>query len=562
MKRLKKDKKFYSDIAPDEIFLDAANLPKFNTNQFEGRIEKPIHTRTIILLSIFFIFVGCLFAYRIGYLQISEGGLFLKRSENNRLHHEIVFAERGVITDRNNVPLASNIPQDEKSDFPKRKYIDLGGFATLLGYVKYPSKDTSGFYYKEDYVGFGGIEKYYDDLLKGVNGKKLTETDAMGNITSTSVLEPPEHGEPLTLTIDSGVQSELYKTISKLAQDSGFSGGAGAIMDVHTGEVLAITSYPEYNSNVMTDGKDVNTIQGYFTNKNNPFIERAIDGLYTPGSIVKPYMATAALEENVISPDKQILSTGEISIPNPYNPKEKTIFKDWKVNGWLDMRHAISMSCDVYFYEVGGGYGDQKGLGISNIDKYMRIFGFGQPIPDSFFASKSGTIPTPEWKAKNFPNDPTWRIGDTYHSSIGQYGFQVTPMQALRAVSSIANNGSLVTPIILKGASAKNPPQELPIDKSHLQIVREGMRLSASEGVAKGLNMDAIHVAAKTGTAELGVKKDFVNSWVTGFFPYENPKYAFVVLMEHGPVTNTLGGVYVMRQVFEWMYANTPEYVK
>ena len=558
----KSKKRLYGDIAPDEIFLDAANLPNFDRNQFEGRIEKPIGKRSIFILSLFFLLMGFLYMYRIGYLQIAQGGEFLKRSENNRLHHEIVFAERGVISDRNGVPLASNIPQDDSSDFPKRTYIDQGGFAILLGYVKYPSKDKTGFYYKEDYNGYGGIEKFYNDLLKGKNGKKLTETDALGKITSTSVMEPPENGEAISLTVDSRVQSKLYDIIAKLSQDSGFTGGAGALMDVNTGEVLAVTSYPEYNSNVMTDGQDATTIGAYFTDKRNPFIERAIDGLYTPGSIVKPFMSVAALEENVISPDKQILSTGSISIPNPYNPKEKTVFKDWKANGWVDMRHAIASSCDVYFYEVGGGFQDQKGLGISNIDKYMRLFGFGQPLPDSFFSSKSGTIPTPEWKAKTFPSDPDWRIGDTYHSSIGQYGFLVTPMQALRAVASIANNGKLLTPIIIKGASATTPPQEVPVDKSHIQIVREGMRLGVTEGVAKGLSMDALHVAAKTGTAELGAKKDFVNSWVTGFFPYENPKYAFVVMMEHGSVHNTVGGVFVMRQLLEWMYANTPEYVK
>ncbi len=558
----KRKKRLYSDIAPDEIFLDAANLPEFNQDQFEGRIEKPICSRTIFILGMSFLIIGVLYVYRIGYLQIAQGKEFLQRSENNRLHHEIVFAERGVITDRNGVLLASNIPQDETSDFPKRSYIKDGGFSLLLGYVKYPSKDKTGFYYKENYDGYGGIEKYYNNLLKGINGKKLTETDALGKITSTSVLEPPKHGQELKLTIDSKVQGKMYEIIRKLAIDSGFDGGAGAIMDIHTGEILAVTSYPEYDSNIMTDGQDAKTIGAYFKDKRNPFIERAIDGLYTPGSIVKPFMSIAALEENIISPNKQILSTGSISIPNPYNPKEKTVFKDWKANGWVDMRHAISSSCDVYFYAVGGGYQDQKGLGIANIDKYMRLFGFGEPLPDSFFSSKAGTIPTPEWKAKTFPTDSVWRLGDTYHSSIGQYGFQVTPMQALRAVTSIANNGTLLSPVILKDSVADSKPQTVPVDKSHIQIVREGMRLSVTEGVAKGLNMEALHVAAKTGTAELGVRKDFVNSWVTGFFPYENPKYAFVVMMERGSVHNTVGGVFVMRTLLEWMYANTPEYVK
>jgi penicillin-binding protein 2 len=135
-------------------------------------------------------------------------------------------------------------------------------------------------------------------------------------------------------------------------------------------------------------------------------------------------------------------------------------------------------------------------------------------------------------------------------------------MQSLRAVASLANNGKLLSPVILKDEIAKSQPQDVPVKKESLQIAREGMRLSVTEGAAKGLNMEALHVAAKTGTAELGVKKDFVNSWVTGYFPYENPKYAFVVMMERGSVKNTVGGVFVMRTLLEWMYANTPEYVR
>lgn len=170
-------------------------------------------------------------------------------------------------------------------------------------------------------------------------------------------------------------------------------------------------------------------------------------------------------------------------------------------------------------------------------------------------------IPTPEWKEKNFPGDP-WRIGNTYHASIGQYGFLVTPLQALRATAAIANNGTLPTPTILVGASPTTHSEELPFRKEHLQIAREGMRLAVTEGTAKGLNIPEIPIAAKTGTAELGLTKAYVNSWVVGFFPYEKPRYAFVVLMEKGDVHNTLGGVYVMRQMFEWMYAYARDYVE
>ncbi len=170
-------------------------------------------------------------------------------------------------------------------------------------------------------------------------------------------------------------------------------------------------------------------------------------------------------------------------------------------------------------------------------------------------------MPTPEWKADKFDGEP-WRLGDTYNTVIGQYGFQVTPLQLLRAVAAIAAGGQLVTPTVV-AADSEQPPKLLPIkdiSPASIQIVKEGMRLSVTEGTAKGLDTGAVAIAAKTGTAELGATKQLVNSWVTGFFPYEQPRYAFVVLMERGDHTNLVGATYVMRQVVDWMAATVPEY--
>jgi penicillin-binding protein 2 len=152
-------------------------------------------------------------------------------------------------------------------------------------------------------------------------------------------------------------------------------------------------------------------------------------------------------------------------------------------------------------------------------------------------------------------------VGDTYNTSIGQYGMQITPIQAAVATASLANGGHLVTPSILftatstvaLGEKVKGSPE-------NFQIVREGMRQAVLGGTAAGLNMGAVEIAGKTGTAELGARKQFVNSWVIGFFPYENPKYAFATVMERGPVKNLTGATYVMRQLFDWMAINTPEY--
>ena len=555
-------KKRFKDIDPDEIFIDSKNLPNFDVDQFEGRIEKPISFRTLILFGVFCVLLFITFLSRSFYLQVSKGEEYYNRSENNRLRNTTVFSQRGVIFDRNNVPLATNIPNEGNPEYALRKYIDLDGFANLLGYIKYPSKDKYGFYYNEDFVGKAGVEKDYNSELSGENGLRVVETNALGEIQSESVLRPPKDGKDIKLSIDSAVQNELFKAIKDVAENVGFVGGTGVIMNVNTGEVLAITSYPEYNSQILTDGEDSSKISKYLNDKRTPFLNRAIDGLYTPGSTVKPFMSIGILAEKIIDPDKSILTEGFISVPNPYDVDNPTIFKDWKNHGYVDMRKALAVSSDAYFYITGGGYNDQKGLGIDLIDKYMSMFSFGQNISlEGFFSGPSGVIPSPLWKEENFAGDP-WRIGNTYHTSIGQYGFQVTPMQLVRAVASLANGGTLLDPSII---SLENGEQasgvNLNLNKQDLRVVREGMRMAVTEGMTQSINFPDLKVAAKTGTAELGTSKQYVNSLVTGFFPYENPEYAFVVIMEKGRVENPYGATGVIKTVLEWLQVYGSEYL-
>jgi penicillin-binding protein 2 len=548
------------DIDPDEIFLDSQNLPNFDVNQFEGRMEKSIPKKTFIVFGLVCCLIFVLFFFKSFAMQVLDGSMYLEKSQNNALKDTLLFAERGIIYDRNNVALAWNVAASSSSEFSLRKYLDLPGLSQVVGYVKYPQKDSSGFYYSDTLSGKDGVEQFYDNTLSGQNGLRIVEVDAKGAIQSQSVVQPPVNGKNITLSIDSTLNNFMYTTIKDLANRVGFTGGAGVIMNIHTGEIVAMVSYPEYDSQILTDGTNTKAIQNFLTDQSNPFLNRAIDGLYTPGSIIKPFEAVAALTEKVIDPNTKILSTGSISIPNPYDPSHPSIFHDWKPQGWVDMRHAIAVSSDVYFYEVGGGYQNQPGLGIANIDKYMNLFGFGENLPNGFFKGNAGTIPSPAWKAENF-NGEAWNIGDTYHTAIGQYGFQVSPIQEVRAVASLANGGKLMDPSILLGG---NPDDfiSLNLDPSYLQIAREGMRLSVQEGVSIGLKNDYLDLGSKTGTAQLGTHNQFLNSWVSGFFPYDNPNYAFAVVMEQGPATNDIGGLYVMRQVFDWMHANNSSYIK
>jgi penicillin-binding protein 2 len=444
---------------------------------------------------------------------------------------------------------------------PTREYLS-SGLSHVLGYVSYPTQDKSGNFWQSEFIGKDGLEKKYNDLLKGENGSKMVEIDAKGTVHSENMVNMPKQGKDLVTTVDARITSQLYTLIKNLAESNRFSGGAGIIMDVTNGEILVSTSYPEYNSEILSTGKDKIIINNYLNDKRKVFMDRTISGLYTPGSIIKPILALGALNENIIDPAKKILSTGSISIPNPYFPDQKTVFKDWRVNGWTDMGEAIAVSSDIYFYTIGGGYGGQKGLGILNIEKYAKLFGIGEKTNVDLPDEKSGNIPNPEWKLKNFKGDP-WRIGDTYHTAIGQYGFQVTPMEMARVVGSLANHGKLVSPHFIMGDTEKEQAVTLiDIKKEHFDIVQNGMRQAVTYGTAKALNVPYVEVAAKTGTAQLGVAKNKVNSWVVGFFPYENPKYAFTIMMEAGPSTNSVGASSIMRGLLDWMSIYTPEYFK
>lgn len=556
-----RSKKQYKDIDPDEIFIDSQNLPEFDIHQFEGRIEQPISKRSISLLALIFVCVGCLFSYKLWALQVTEAQSYALKSENNRLADSIVFANRGVIFDRNDVPLVWNDLNETNGDFARRVYATSTGLSTVLGYVKYPTKDTAGFYYQTTYVPKDGIEKLYNSVLSGINGYKLTETDALGKETSLRVLEPAQDGGNLHLSIDAGVQKSMHDAMLSYALKAGYQGGGGVIMDVHSGEIIAMSSFPEYDSNILSLGSDSEKIREYLTNKNNPFLNRVISGLYTPGSIVKPFIAMGALSENIISPQKQILSTGSLSVPNPYNPDKPTVFRDWKAHGLVDMRRAIAVSSNVYFFEVGGGFGDQKGLGISNIEKYMRMFGFGEKTGIESYGEKTGVIPNPTWKKSLFGQEEEWRLGDTYNTSIGQYGVQVTPLQAVRAIGAIANGGQLLYPTLIKPNDAyRSLSTPVSLNEDYFEIVREGMRMTVTEGTAQSLSFPYVKVAAKTGTAELGLTKSTVNSWVVGFFPADNPRYAFAVVMEKGRANNQVGATLIMRDVFGWMQLYAPQY--
>lgn len=556
---LRKLNRRYEDINPEDIFIDSANLPGFEEHALEGRLERPMSQGTFNALKVFVFILVIFLSGKLWNLTISKGEAYAKISENNRLEETLIFSNRGAILDRNGLELAGNDIKEGDDSFPGRRYASLEGLAHVVGYVKYPQADKSGVYYEKEYRARDGVELAYNERLAGKNGLKLRETDVLGNVTSESVVNKPQDGETINLSVDGRLNQELFKAIRDLAERSGFVGGAGVIMDVKTGEILAMTSYPEYDQNAMTQGVDQKTFSSWMNDPAKPFLNRVIGGLYTPGSIVKPIVALGALSEGIISPNKEILSTGSISVPNPYDPEKPSIFRDWKAHGYTAMREALAVSSDVYFYSIGGGFGGQPGLGITLIDKYLSLFGLTENTGIELKGEISGLIPTPEWKKEKFNGD-IWRLGDTFITAIGQYGTQITPLNAVRFTAAIANKGKLLKPSLILGGVEEPVVSNVDFREADWKVIHEGMREGVTYGTSVGINLPYVTAGAKTGTAEIGSGKAYVHSWTTGFFPYENPRYAWAIIMEKGPATNTIGATSIMRHVLEWINIYEPKY--
>ncbi len=467
--------------------------------------------------------------------------------------------------------VCNDFDEREVYDFPVRSYTDRLGLGQVLGYVSYPKKDKKGFYYRTEYIGRSGVESAFDETLRGENGSKILVTDAHEEVVGEHAISSPQNGKPLYLSIDAELSEAMYNIISTSSIQAGFRSGAGAIMDVKTGGLLALTSFPSYDPEVMADGYDVETIETYNQDDRLPFLNKVVGGAYTPGSIVKPFVAYAALAEGVIDPNREIYSNGRITIPNPYNPSNPSYFTDWRAHGSMTMREAIAFSSNVYFYIIGGGLpkiavpqanigAPMTGLGITKMSHYYRLFGLGSSTEIGIAQEQAGVVPDPTWKKEVFDDD--WRLGDTYFTAIGQFGFLTTPIQMLRAYSALANGGELIQPHVVAGKQGKLVA-DLDLDPQHLKVIHEGMRktVNYNGGTARALERKDVAIAAKSGTAEVGQGNAYVNSWAAGFFPYEEPKYAFILMMDKAPRSNALGATRIMGDVVEWMSQNRPEYL-
>ena len=445
----------------------------------------------------------------------------------------------------------------------RREYKNPYALSHLVGFIgKVSGNDmqaNSQFKFEES-IGKSGLEQFYDAQLRGTVGKKIVEGDSKGKETRFRLTQTPVNGSPLLLTIDGDLQNVSYDLLKSYT--NGANGGSVVVMDVRTGAIRALVSFPGFDSNKLSSSISNKEFQQLLSNRLSPMFDRSIAGEFPSGSVIKPLFAAAALQEHIIDPHKKVFTQGYIEIPNPYHPGESSIFKDWKNHGWVDFYDAIANSVDVYFYMIGGGYKDQKGLGIDRLKKYAHAFGIGSKLGIDLPGEKEGFFPDPSNKALFDPKDPLWRVGDTYNVSIGQGGVKITPLQITAMIAAIANGGTLYRPHLLDAVldDGGNIIKQIKpyiirkdiIDGQHLEQVRIGMREAVTAGTARSLNDLPILVAAKTGTAQAGIKSP--HAWFVAFAPYENPEIAITVMVEHGGEGSSIAAP-ITKEILKWYYS-------
>jgi len=460
----------------------------------------------------------------------------------------------------------ANLPGLFISKETKRNYLEGSYFSHLIGHTGKVSVDdlkTDSYYSLLDFIGKDGLEAQYEKELRGTPAKIAISVDSDNTVLKTLVAKEAQPGNNLILNIDGDLQKLLTDAIyAKMVQTNAL-GAAAVVLDVKSGKILSLVSLPNFDNNIFNNNLGNETYQELINNKNRPFFNRVISGFYPAGSTIKPFIASAALAENTIDPNYKIDDTlGYITIPNEYNPEINYIFHDWRPQGFVDMRRALAVSANVYFYEIGGGYKNVKGLGIDRIEKYLKLFGFGPPLGIDLPGETGGLVPNPAWK-KAVKNE-NWYTGDTYNVSIGQGDVIVTPLQLATAIAAVANGGTLWRPKLVSKIidSNNNTLEEFKpetirtnlVDNDKLQIVREGLRDAVTEGTVYLLKDLPIKVAGKTGTAQVysNLNKK-TNAWFTGFAPYEDPQIAIAIVIEEAGEGST-AAVPVAKEVFQWYY--------
>ena len=454
---------------------------------------------------------------------------------------------------------------ERNADFPgvtittqsSRKYNYETLASHILGYIGKISEkeynEEQDVYKNDDYVGRTGIESLFENYLRGTKGKEEIEMTVDGTVTGETVTKEPEQGSTIVLTIDSKLQevaeTALKNNIEKI-KNGGFSsrydakGGSVAVIDVHSGEILAMASYPDYDPNSWVGG--ISVAEYNQIKENNALFNKAVSGSYAPGSIFKMVTALAGLETGVISTNEKINDTGIYTKYKDYQPRCWYYNSYHRGHGYLNVSGAIQHSCNYFFYETGNR------MGINTLDKYAQYFGLGTKTGIELPSETSGTLASPEVAKKL---GETWSAGQVLQASIGQSYNSFSPIQLVKYIAMVANGGNKIKPTLVKRIlnadgteSSKteinqyvkqklgledDTSENLSFSETNIKAVLEGMRSVTEEGgtassVFKNFN---IEVGGKTGSAEAGSN---VNAWFAGFAPFNDPEIAVVVMVENG----------------------------
>jgi penicillin-binding protein 2 len=427
------------------------------------------------------------------------------------------------------------LPGVKLRDWARRTYPHASLGAHLLGYVgeardeeiDQKSRDPRA-YRMGDLIGRNGVERTYESLLRGTEGKELFLVNARGAQLETVEFLPPVAGNRLYLTIDLDLTAQLDSALAF------WGAGAGVVLDVATGEILAAASRPAFDPNLLVGGISTRLWRQLTEDPAKPLFNRISQAMYSPGSIFKPMVALEALAAGVVEPETRLVGcTGGMQLGRRF-------FRCWEHSGHgrTNLVEAMAQSCDVYFYQVGGS------LGIERLASVARLFGFGDVTGADLDSESRGLVPDTAWYDKHLGKGK-WTEGNIWNVSIGQGEVLVNCLQMARAFAALANGGKLVTPRLRHHLEDENGQMLIPftpghgtkdlkLDKRDLAKVVEGMVevLHGEKGTARGSKLPGMITAGKTGTVQNPHGTE--HAWFCGFAPAEDPEIAIALIVEHG----------------------------
>jgi penicillin-binding protein 2 len=450
---------------------------------------------------------------------------------------------------------------------PVRQYLDGPLMAHILGYMgRIPEEraeqyleDTTYLYQPDDMVGLAGIEATQESLLRGQKGQKHVEVDAYEREVAVISQQEAVQGYNLKLTIDLELQRVTEQALWEWMQKAGSEVGVAIAMDPRDGAVLAMVTLPNFDNNLFSGGISFEDYERLSSDKRRPLVNHAVSGQYPPGSTFKLVPATGALEEGVITEATRLNCSGVLYLPNRFAPNDASLaqpFYCWRSGGHgsLNVVGGIANSCNIFFYQLTGGYGSFEGLGIKALGEWALRYGYGAETGIDLTGEVPGLIPSDKWKRHTYGE--SWTTGDTYNAAIGQGFVLATPLQVLNTTATIANRGTVVRPQLVYQVMdgdgnvvrqlEPDPIRELGASEHTLNLVRRGMLEAVERGTAPLARVPGIAVAGKTGTAEYAEFDEAgklitdskgnlpKHAWYTGFAPFDDPEIAVVVFLYGG----------------------------